>query len=154
MLNQAQLHAKLYQGLANMVQHDVRLDPAQVCQWIILPTSFPSSPYFMMQMYQDAMTIVRSEGILDVFLTFTCNLNWQKIIVELKPNQTASDHPDLVACGFQMKVKALLKGVAKIGWFTKVIGNIWTRNTKNKAYLTSICSLYFLQSKKFPQPKT
>jgi len=24
-------------------------------------------------------------------------------------------------------VKAFLKGVAKIGWFTKVIGNIWTR---------------------------
>jgi hypothetical protein len=26
-----------------------------------------------------------------------------------------------------MKVKALLKGVAKIGWFAKIIGNIWTR---------------------------
>jgi len=26
-----------------------------------------------------------------------------------------------------MKVKALLKGVVKIGWFAKVIGNIYTR---------------------------
>jgi len=26
-----------------------------------------------------------------------------------------------------MKVKALLKGVEKIGWFIKVIWNIWTR---------------------------
>jgi hypothetical protein len=26
-----------------------------------------------------------------------------------------------------MKVEALLKGVEKIGWFAKVIGNIWTR---------------------------
>jgi hypothetical protein len=26
-----------------------------------------------------------------------------------------------------MKVKALLKGVEKIGWFAKFIGNIWTR---------------------------
>jgi hypothetical protein len=26
-----------------------------------------------------------------------------------------------------MKVEALLKGVAKVGWFAKVIGNIWTR---------------------------
>jgi hypothetical protein len=26
-----------------------------------------------------------------------------------------------------MKVKALIKGVAKIGWFAKVIRNIWTR---------------------------
>jgi hypothetical protein len=29
-----------------------------------------------------------------------------------------------------MKVKTLLKGVAKIGWFAKVIGNIWTREYK------------------------
>jgi hypothetical protein len=77
-----------------------------------------------MQMYQDAMAIVQSKGILDVFFTFTCNPNWQKIIVELKPNQTTSDRLDLVAHIFQMKVKALLKRMAKIGWFTKVIRNI------------------------------
>jgi hypothetical protein len=47
--------------------------------------------------------------------------------VELKPNQTTSDRLDLVARIFQMKVKALLKGVAKIGWFAKVIGNISTK---------------------------
>ncbi len=80
-----------------------------------------------MQTYQDAIAIVRSKGILDVFFTFTCKPNWQEIIAELEPNQTASDRPDLVARVFQMKVAAFLKGVAKIGWFAKVIGNIWTR---------------------------
>jgi len=49
-----------------------------------------------------------------------------------------------------MKVKVLLKGVAKIGWFTKVIGNIWIKKYRNEAYFTSICYLSFLQSKKFP----
>ncbi len=78
----------------------------------------------MMQAYQDAMAIVRSKGIPDVFLTFTCNPNWQEIIAELKPNQTAFECLDLVTRVFQMKVKALLKGVAKIGWFAKIIGNI------------------------------
>jgi hypothetical protein len=72
---------------------------------------------------------VRSKGIPDVFLTFTCNPNWQEIIAKLEPNQTTSDCPDLVARVFGcprtlMKVKALLKGVAKVGWFAKVIGNI------------------------------
>jgi hypothetical protein len=95
-----------------------------VGQRIIFPASFHDSPRFMMQAYQDAMAIVRNKGIPDVFLTFICNLNWQKIIAELEPNQTSSDHPNLVARVFQMKVKALLKGVAKIGWFAKVIGNI------------------------------
>jgi hypothetical protein len=81
----------------------------------------------MMQAYQDAMVIMRSKGNPNVFLTFICNPNWQEIIAELEPNQTASDRLDLVARVFQMKVKALFKGVAKIGWFAKVIRNIWTR---------------------------
>jgi hypothetical protein len=99
-LTQAQLHAELYQGLVDMVEHDVQLDPAQVGQQIVLPASFPGFPRFMMQAYQDAMAIVWSKGIPNVFLTFTCHPNWQKIVVELEPNQTASDRPDLVACVF------------------------------------------------------
>jgi len=31
-----------------------------------------------------------------------------------------------------MKVKALLKGVAKVKWFAKVIGNIWTREYQKR----------------------
>jgi len=96
-LNQVQLHAELYQGLADMVEHDFRLHPVQMGQRIVLPASFRGSPHFMMQAYQDAMAIVRSKGIPDVFFTFTCNPNWQEIIAELEPNQTASDRPDLVA---------------------------------------------------------
>jgi hypothetical protein len=47
--------------------------------------------------------------------------------VELKLNQIAFHRLDLVARVFQMKVKPLLKGMAKIGWFAKVIENIWIR---------------------------
>jgi len=50
----------------------------------------------MMQAYQDVMAIVRSKGSPNVLFTFTCNLNWQEIIAELEPNQTTSDHLDLV----------------------------------------------------------
>jgi hypothetical protein len=59
-----------------MVEHVVRLDLAQVGQQIVLLASFCGSPRFMMQAYQDVMAIVRSKGILDVFLTFTSNPNW------------------------------------------------------------------------------
>jgi hypothetical protein len=77
-LNQAQLRAELYQGLADMVEHDFQLHHAQVGQRIVFPSSFRDSPRFMMQAYQDVMAIVRSKGIPDVFLTFTCNLNRKK----------------------------------------------------------------------------
>ncbi len=78
------------------------------------------------------MVIVRKKRIPDVFFTFICNLNWQEIITKFEPIQIASDRPDLVACIFQMKVKALIKGVVKIGWFTKVIGNIWTKEYQKR----------------------
>jgi len=79
-----------------MVEHDVQLDLTQVGQWIVLLASFPSFPRFMMQTYQDAMAILQSKGIPDVFLAFTCNLNWQEIIVELELDQIASNYLDLV----------------------------------------------------------
>jgi hypothetical protein len=96
------------------------------------------------------MTIVQSKGILNVFFTFICNPNWYEIIVELEPNQTAFDHLDLVARVFQMKVKAFLKGVTKLDGLPKLLGKSGQGNTTNKAYLTSIYSLFFLQSRKFP----
>jgi hypothetical protein len=74
-LKQVQLCVELYQGLANMVEHDVRLNPVQVGQRIVFLASFHDSPRFMMQAYQDAMAIVRSKGIPDVFFTFICNSN-------------------------------------------------------------------------------
>ncbi len=74
-----------------MVEHDVQLDPTQVGQRIVPLASFHGSPCFMIQAYQDAMVIVWSKGIPDVFLTFICNPNRKKIITKLKPNQIASN---------------------------------------------------------------
>jgi hypothetical protein len=47
-----------------------------------------------------------------------------------------------------MKVKALLKGVAKIGWFAKVIGNIWTREYQKRGLLHIHLLLIFPQEQK------
>jgi len=52
--------------------------------------------------------------------------------LELLEGKTAADRPDLVARVFQMKVKKLLQGVCKAGWFTQVIGNIWTREYQKR----------------------
>jgi hypothetical protein len=131
-LNQGGLRAELYQGLQDMLERDAGLNAAQVGRRIMLPASFPGSPRFMMQAYQDAMAIVRALGIPDVFLTFTCNPNWPEIQLELHEGQTAADRPDLVTRVFQMKMKALLNGLVKLGWFAEVIGNIWTREYQKR----------------------
>jgi hypothetical protein len=130
--NQVKLRAELYQGLQDMLAQDAVLNAAQVGRRIVLPTTFHGSPRFMMQAYQDAMAIVRSLGIPDVFFTFMCNSNWPKIQSKLLEGQSAVDRSDLVARVFQMKVKKVFRGVCKAGWLAQVIGNIWTKEYQKR----------------------
>ena len=39
----------------------------------------------MLQLYQDAMAIVRKYGEPDLFITMTCNLKWREIEENLLP---------------------------------------------------------------------
>ena len=72
--HQSQLHADLYQGLADVVlASDGQVDGSQVGKKIILPSSFTGGPRYQLQLYQDAMSIVRRFGKPDFFVTFTCN---------------------------------------------------------------------------------
>lgn len=114
----------------------------------MLPASYPGSPRFMMQAYHDAMAIVRTMGIPNVFLTFTCNPNWIDIVSQLQEGQTASDRMDLVARVFQIKAKALIKGLVKLGWFANVIGNIWTREYQKRGLPHIHLLLIFPQEEK------
>ncbi|XP_062230031.1 uncharacterized protein LOC133927587 [Phragmites australis] len=44
----------------------------------------------------DAMALVQKYGKPDIFLTMTCNPNWEEVLRELEPGQTPQDRPDLV----------------------------------------------------------
>ena len=65
----------------------------------------------MSQLYHDAMAIVRAVGKPDLFITMTCNPQWQDILGGLKPGQTPQDLPDIVARVFKLKLKALLSDI-------------------------------------------
>ena len=47
---------------------------------------FKGAQRYMTQCYQDAMSIVAKYGKPDLFLTFTCNPNWEEIKRNLQPN--------------------------------------------------------------------
>jgi hypothetical protein len=55
----------------------------------------------------DAMALVRKYGKPDIFLTMTCNPNWDKITQNLYPSQSAQDRPDLVVRAFRAKLEEL-----------------------------------------------
>ena len=76
---------------------------------LILPSSFMGSPRNMSEAYHDAMTVVRTLGSPDLFIAFTCNEYWPEIRDNLKPGQTPSDRPDLIARVFQMYHTEVMK---------------------------------------------
>ncbi|AQK99913.1 hypothetical protein ZEAMMB73_Zm00001d012588 [Zea mays] len=104
--NQDRLRADLYQGLVDsMLDGDVRGE--KVGKRTVLSPSFIGGPRDMRRRYMDAMALVRKFGKPDIFLTMTCNPNWDEIRRELLPGQTPQDRPDLVVCVFHAKLQEL-----------------------------------------------
>jgi hypothetical protein len=61
----------------------------------------------------DAMALVQTYGKPDIFLTMTCNPNWQEIVENLLPGQTLQDRLDLVAHVFRAKLETMKEMLLK-----------------------------------------
>jgi len=84
---QDQLRADLYQGLMDVCRlGDLRVD--QVGKRMILATSFIAGPRVCRRRFMDAGALVHRYGKPDVFLTMTCNPNWDEITDNLYPGQS------------------------------------------------------------------
>jgi hypothetical protein len=101
--NQKKIRAELYQGLQDALFRGE--GPARVGLRIVLPSSIVGSPRHMQQLYQDSMALVRKFGKPDLFITMTCNPNWDEILEALLPGQQAADRPDIVARVWNEKLK-------------------------------------------------
>ncbi|AQK78258.1 hypothetical protein ZEAMMB73_Zm00001d035059 [Zea mays] len=122
--NQEQLRADLYQGLVDsMVDGDISAE--KVGKRTVLSPSFIGGPRDMRRRYMDAMALVRKFGKLDIFLTMTCNPNWDEIRRELLPDQTPQDRPDLVVRVFHAKLQELKHRLTKQDILGKVRAYIY-----------------------------
>ncbi|XP_011213487.3 uncharacterized protein LOC105233194 [Bactrocera dorsalis] len=74
----------------------------------ILSSSYTGSPRHMQEYIQDAMTYVRTYGRPDLFITFTCNRNWDEIKNLLLPDQSSMHRHDIIARVFKQKLKSLI----------------------------------------------
>ncbi|GKA19574.1 putative PIF1 DNA helicase/replication protein A1-like protein [Tanacetum coccineum] len=76
--NDKDLRSETFSKLATLVRKPdsgVKLRGKKV----VLNSSFTGSPRYMMQNYLDAMTLCKFYGYPDLFIIFTCNLNWPEI---------------------------------------------------------------------------
>ncbi len=72
------------------------------------------------------MTIVRTHGRPDIFLTMTTNPKWWEITQQLLPHQNANDRPDIVTRVFIIKFHALKDDVLLRHIFGRVIAYVYT----------------------------
>ena len=104
--HQKQIRADLYQGVVDSLQAgENRAD--EVGKRTIVPSSFIGGRRDRRRRYLDAMALVQKYGKPDIFLTMTCNPNWDEIISELEPGQTPQDRPDLIVRVFRAKLEDL-----------------------------------------------
>jgi hypothetical protein len=106
--HQKEIRADLYQGLLDSIQTGEDRGDA-VGKRTILSSSFIGGPRDKMRRYLDAMALVRKYGKPDIFLTMTCNPNWEEIKNELEFGQTPQDRPDLVVRVFRAKLEEMKK---------------------------------------------
>ena len=107
--NQRQLRAAEYVHLKDAVDRQgANNDASNIGQAIILPSSFTGSPRYMHEHTQDAMTYVRKHGRPDLFITMTCNPQWNEITCELMEGQKHDHRHDLTARVFHLKLKKLM----------------------------------------------
>jgi hypothetical protein len=84
--NQDNVRADLYQGLVNSYRTGVE-EANEVGKRTVLSPTFIGGPRDMRRRYMDAMALVRKYGKPYIFLTMTCNPNWDEIKNELFPGQ-------------------------------------------------------------------
>jgi len=104
--HQDRLRTELYSGIQDAI-NACGVNAQSVGQRYILPSLFTGGPCYMMQHYQDAITICHVMWPLDFFMTFTFNPSWPKITNELLPGQRSDDRPDLIARVFRIKLRQL-----------------------------------------------
>ena len=123
-MNQEKLRSADYQSLTDHVSATDG-DPHRIGRRIILPSSVTGSPRYMIQNYQDSMAMFRRIGMPDLFITMTCNPNWDELISNLF-GLTSSDRPDLVCRVFRLKLKELINDITKRQIFGKTAGFCYT----------------------------
>ena len=118
--NQRQIRSDLYSGLSEALSSG-DTDASELGRSIILPSSYTGSPRQMFELYQDAMGIVRKYGKPDLFITFTCNPQWEEITSALLLNYKASVRPDLIVRVFRLKLRELLSDIQKNTFYVSLL---------------------------------
>ncbi|XP_037930893.1 uncharacterized protein LOC119665729 [Teleopsis dalmanni] len=126
--NQTKWRAEEYIHLRDAVNNNIdgNLNLSNIGNVFILPSSCTGSPRHMQEYIQDAMTYVRAYGRPDLFITYTCNPQWDEIKKLLLPGQTPIHRPDITVRVFKQKLKSLIDLIVKHSVFGETRGLMYS----------------------------
>ncbi|XP_038698800.1 uncharacterized protein LOC119996288 [Tripterygium wilfordii] len=148
---QEHFRSEIYSGMQDaFLRGDI--NAKSIGKRIILPSSFTGSPRYMIQHYHDAMAICRSRGNPDLFITFTCNVQWIEIrqALNLIPGQKAEDRPDIISRVFHMKLAELMRDIKQRNYFGQAVGAIYTVEFQKRGLPHVHIIIWLHQNDKFP----
>jgi hypothetical protein len=108
--NQDKLRAEYLQGIFDAVEKGLT-HGEQVGKRILLRSSHIGPKRYMIQNYQDGITICREYGPSDLFITFTCNTKWPEIALAILKDEQTSDRVDIIVHVFHIKLQELLEDI-------------------------------------------
>lgn len=126
--NQTTIRAELYSGLTDALaaaDGDV-LVANNTGQRVILPSNVVGTPWYMQQLFQDAMAICQFYGPPSLFITFTANPAWDEVTRELRPSETWEDRPDIVSRVFNILRAEMVDELCKKKLFRVAPGRFFT----------------------------
>ncbi|KAI9083958.1 hypothetical protein K1719_034216 [Acacia pycnantha] len=151
--HQKELRVDLYQGLADAVLSG-ETNGATIGKMIILPSSFTGGARYMLQNYQDAMAICRSEGYPDLFLTFTCTPAWPEIQRFCRKHSIKPcDRPDIFARIFKIKLDCLMKTIKEEKYFGTIRADIYTIEFQKRGLPHAHILLFLYPNDKIKDPE-
>ncbi|PWZ23284.1 ATP-dependent DNA helicase PIF1 [Zea mays] len=126
-------YIKIESSRLDFIHGDIRAE--KIGKRTMLSTSFIGGPRDMRHRYMDAMALVCKFGKPDIFLTMTCNPNWDEIRRELLPGQTPQDRPDLVVRVFHAKLQELKHRLTKQDILGKVRAYVYVVEFQKRGLL-------------------
>ncbi|KAI9091201.1 hypothetical protein K1719_028265 [Acacia pycnantha] len=151
--HQKELRADMYQGLSDALISGER-NASTIGKRIILPSSFLGGARYMIQAYQDAMTICRFLWVPDLFITFTCNPSWHEI-ARFCARETlyASNRADILSRIFRLKLKALMNVIKQKRLFGNVRAEVYTIEFQKRGLPHAHILIWLAERDKIKEPE-
>ncbi|XP_074278536.1 uncharacterized protein LOC141602121 [Silene latifolia] len=148
--NQDRLRVDSYKNLSNAVgRGDV--EPSSAGIRFIVPSSFPEGDKWKKANVLDTMTICKWFDYPNLFITFTCNPKWPKIVRFVsKRGLRPEDRPDIVCRVFKMKLDELIRDLKDRHIFGRARGVVYTIEFQKRGLPHAHIVLFLHRGDKFP----